>query len=194
LSCQSSDQWPVRTVAHGVGPGNLRAVVETAEGNPTTLTAFTRPAVSSVFVQGADECDTAYEIPSTGGRFEGNTANEYAQYDASCDYGGQGPGGAPDQLLQITLDEQTRVVLDATGSSYQTILVLRQADGCPGDEVEGACSVSYMATGATLPTYSYIDQVLDPGTYYIQLDGYNGDSGRWTLEVFTSPVTGDQDP
>lgn len=191
-ACESADTWPVRAVAHGVGPGSVRAVVETAEGKPTTLTAFTRPAVSSVFVQGSDDCSNVYEIPETGGRFEGNTANQYADFDGSCDYGGQPPGGAPDQILKLTLSEQRRVVLDATGSSYQAMLVLRQGDDCPGVELENGCSLSFSPSGSGAPFFSFIDQVLDPGTYYIQLDGFNGDSGRWALEVFTSSVSGDQ--
>jgi hypothetical protein len=189
-ACQSSDQWPVRTVAHGVGPGSLRAVAETQDGNPATITALTRPAVSSVFVQGADQCADAYEIPETGGRFEGNTANEYAEYDASCDYGGQPPGGAPEQMLKLTLATRRRVVLDASGSSYQTLIVVRNADTCPGDEIEGTCSVTYTGSGDTSFTYSFVDTVLDPGSYYLQIDGYNGDNGRWALEVFTSEVSG----
>jgi hypothetical protein len=188
-ACQSSDQWPVRAVAHRVGPGSVRAVVETSAGNPATLTAFTRPAVSSVFVQGADECADALAIPETGGRFEGNTANEYAQYEASCDYGGQGPGGAPEQMLTLTLTARRRVILDASGSSYRTLLVVRQTDGCPGDEVADTCSVTYTASGSDVPTFSFVDTTLDPGTYYVQIDGYNGDSGRWALEVFTSAVS-----
>jgi hypothetical protein len=178
-------------VAHGLGPGSVRAVLETAAGNPATLTAVTRPAVSSVFVAGADECADAYAIPADGGRFEGNTANQYAQYDASCDYGGQSPGGGPEQMLKLTLEERRRVVIDASGSSYQTLVVLRNADTCPGDEVENTCALTFTPSAGEGPTYSFIDTVLDPGSYYIQIDGYNGDSGRWTLEVFTSPVSED---
>ena len=190
-ACQSSSQAPVRAVAHGLGPGSARAVIETAAGNPATLTAFTRPAVSSVFVAGADECGDAYAIPAEGGRFEGNTANQYAQYDASCDYGGQSPGGGPEQMLKLTLEERRRVVIDANGSSYQTLVVLRNADTCPGEELESTCSLTFAASSGDAPTYSFIDTVLDPGSYYVQIDGYNGDNGRWALEVFTSAPSGD---
>jgi hypothetical protein len=191
-TCRSSDQWPVRAVAHGVGPGPLRAVVETAQGKPATITAFTRPAATSVFVQGADECDDAFEIPSSGGRFEGNTDNQYAEYDVSCDYGGQAAGGAPEQLLRLVLPERRRVILDATGSNYQTILAIRRGDGCPGEEIPDTCAVTYTASHADVPTFSFVDAELDAGTYLIQLDGYNGDKGRWALEVFTAQVNGDQ--
>jgi hypothetical protein len=189
-ACQSYSGAPVRAVAHALGPGDVRAVIETAAGNPATLTAFTRTAVSSVFVAGADECEDAYEIPEAGGRFEGNTANQYAQYDASCDYGGQSPGGGPEQMLKLTLEERRRVVIDASGSGYQTLVVVRKADTCPGDEVESTCSLTFTPSAGAAPTYSFIDTVLDPGSYYIQIDGYNGDNGRWTLEVFTSPSSG----
>jgi len=191
-TCRASDQWPVRAVAHGVGPGPVRAVVETAQGKPATITAFTRPAATSVFVQGADVCDDAFEIPASGGRFEGNTDNQFADYDVSCDYGGQGVGGAPEQLLRLVLTARSRVVLDASGSNYQTILAIRSADGCPGEEVPDACSVTYTAGNDDEPTFSFVDAELDPGTYLVQIDGYNGDKGRWALEVFTAQVNGDQ--
>jgi hypothetical protein len=189
-ACSSSGQTPVRAVAHGLGPGSVRGIVESAAGNPTTLTAFTRPAANSVFVQGADECSDAYEIPPDGGSFQGNTANQYAQYDVSCDYGGQSPGGAAEQMLKLTLEDRRRVVIDASGSSYQTIVVVRHADTCPGDELEGTCSLTF-SSSSTSTSYSFIDTVLDPGSYFIQVDGYNGDSGRWSLEVFTNPMSGD---
>ena len=191
-TCRSSDQWPVRAVAHGVGPGSLRAVVETAESKPTSITAFTRPAANSVFVQGADECSDAFEIPVSGGRFEGNTSNQYADYETSCDYGGQDVGGAPEQILKLVLPERRRVVLDANGSNYQTILVIRRGDACPGEEVADTCSVSYTASGADVPSFSFVDAELEPGTYFIQVDGYNGSKGRWALEVFSARVSGDQ--
>jgi hypothetical protein len=71
------------------------------------------------------------------------------------------------------------------------LVVVRNADTCPGDEIEGTCSVAYVASGASVYTQSFIDTVLDPGSYYVQIDGYNGDAGRWALEVFTSAVSAD---
>jgi hypothetical protein len=187
--CQGSEQWPVRAVAHGLEPGSIRAVVETARGNPTTLTALTRPAQSSVFVQFADECEDAFELPATGGRFEGNTGNQYADYDASCDYGGAPPGGAPEQMLKLTLDEPRRVVLDSSFSNYVTMLAVRKADACPGEQIAGGCVITYNVSGADEPSYAFIDTVLEAGSYFIQIDGYNGDKGRWVLEVFTREVS-----
>jgi hypothetical protein len=182
LSCRRSDDWPVRTVARGVGPGSIRAVVETALGNPTTLTAFLRPAAETVLVHRADDCSDALEIPETGGRFEGNTLNAFADFGASCDYGGQPAGGAPEQLLVLTLTRARRVVFDLLGSNYDTLLVVRDGSSCPGNEIFGACSPG------TLASRSFLDVNLEAGTYYLQVDGYNGASGAWTLEVFSSEL------
>ena len=182
LSCRRSNDWPVRTVAHGVGPGIVRAVVETAGGNPTTLTAFVRPASEPVLVHRADDCTEAFEIPEIGGRFAGNTGNVVADFEASCDYGGQPFGGAPDQLLAFTVTEPRRMVFDLLGSDYDTLMVLRDGSSCPGSEIFGSCSVGYQAGR------SFLDITLEPGDYLLQIDGWNGASGAWTLEVFSAEL------
>jgi hypothetical protein len=66
------------------------------------------------------------------------------------------------------------------GSSYATLLVVRRDDGCPGSEVSGGCSLG------TRDSRSFLDLTLDPGAYNVQIDGYNGASGKWALEVFTA--------
>jgi hypothetical protein len=180
LSCRASESWPVRTVARGVGPGSLRAVVETSQGAPTTLTVFQRPAAQTVLVPRADDCTNAFEIPENGGRFQGNTQNFFADFDASCDYGGQPRGGAPDQLLSLTLSRRRRMVFDLAGSDYDTLLVVRNATSCPGNEITGACAVGYITAR------SFLDMELDAGAYYVQIDGYNGASGAWSLDVWSA--------
>jgi hypothetical protein len=181
LSCGASGVWPLRTVAHDVPEGGVRAVVESAGGGPVSLTAFRRPAANTTAVLRADECDDAVEVPESGGRFEGNTGNQYADYAASCDYGGQTGAGGPDQMLHLVLTERRRVVFDMQGSSYDTLLTVRRDDGCPGKEIEGTCSVGY------LDSRSFLDVTLDEGAYNVQIDGYNGENGKWVLEVFTAP-------
>jgi hypothetical protein len=181
LACASSGTGaPLRTVAHGVGPGSLRAVVETAFGMPASVTAFTRPAGNPLFVHRGDVCEDAVVIPPEGGRFEGTTANAYADYDTSCDFGGQDAGGAPDQLLRLVLPERRRMVFDMQMSMYDTMLVLRDGASCPGREVAGTCSPGYV-TGR-----SFLDAVLPAGAYWVQIDGYDGERGRWILEVFSA--------
>jgi hypothetical protein len=180
LACETSWMFPVRAVAHDVPKGSVRAIVESRLGSPASLTAFIRPTTNGAAVLRADSCSEAVEIPETGGRFEGNTANLFADYSASCDYGGVTGAGAPDQMLHLVLPKARRVVFDMQGSNYDTLVTVRRDDGCPGKEIEGACAVGYV-TGR-----SFLDVTLEAGEYNVQIDGYDGASGRWVLEVFTA--------
>jgi hypothetical protein len=172
----------VRTVARGLPAGKVRAVVESLSGKPVAVTAFRRPAAESVFVPRADECEDAVLIPEEGGRFEGTTQNAYADYTASCDYGGREPPGAPDQMLKLELEKPRRMVFDMGQSSYDTLLVLRDASDCPGSEITGTCAPGYV------DARSYLDVELPAGSYWVQIDGYDGDSGRWVLDVFSTEL------
>jgi hypothetical protein len=72
------------------------------------------------------------------------------------------------------------MVFDMQMSMYDTMLVLRDAASCPGREVAGTCSPGYV-TGR-----SFLDAVLPAGSYWVQIDGYDGERGRWVLEVFSA--------
>jgi hypothetical protein len=161
-----------------VGPGEFRAVAETERGIETAIELFTRPATPTTLVHRSDECEDAVLIPETGGRFEGNTANAFADYEASCDVGGQSAFGAPEQMLRLALSERRRVVFDLAGSAYDTLIVLREASECPGTELTNTCVPGYV------DGRSFLETVLEPGEYWVQIDGFNGESGKWTLEVF----------
>lgn len=178
LTCGTSSRSPNRAARHNVSPGSYRVVAETFRANPVAITALTRPAAPPVFVAFADTCDQAINIPSEGGFFQGNTANVDADYDASCDLGGQAQGGAPDQMLRLVLTEPRRVVFDMKGSPHNTLLNVRRGPDCPGDELAQACAAGFVADK------SYLDLDLEPGEYFVQVDGYQGSSGPWQLEVF----------
>jgi hypothetical protein len=175
--CGKGSSSPVRASLRGVPAGSYRAVVETVLGNPVEVTAFVRPAVPPTLVPFADTCGNATAIPETGGFFQGSTSNASADYSAGCDVTGVPPGGAPDQMMKFTLSQKKRVVFDMQGSGYATLLDVRRGETCPGLEMPGACSAGY------LPLRSYLDLTLDPGTYWVQVDGYGSDQGIWFLDV-----------
>jgi hypothetical protein len=177
LVCASSGLSPVRASKHNVPAGSYRVVAESLNAQDVELTAFVRDALPPTLVPFADGCADAFPIPETGGFFQGNTANASADYSAGCDQGGISGGGARDQMLTLTLTATKRVVLDMTGSGYNTILDVRKGPTCPGTEVPMACAVGY--TNAR----SYLDLVLDAGTYFLQIDGYVLDEGPWFLDV-----------
>jgi Putative metal-binding motif len=177
LACNSGGQSPVRAAKHGVPPGLYRVVVESLNAQDTHVTAFTRPALPPTLVPFADGCADAVTIPPEGGFFEGNTANASADFNTGCDNGGLPQGGAPDQLLMLTIPATKRVIFDMAGSSYNTIVDVRKGPACPGAEVPMACAVGYSADR------SFLDLTLSAGTYYVQIDGFSLDSGNWFLDV-----------
>lgn len=171
-----------RQVRYGVPAGRYHAVIESAQGNPVGLTWFERPALAPVSVPFADNCGAPLKIPEAGGRFVGNTSNAFPDFTAGCDVGGLSDGGAPDQMLELDLTEPRRVIFDMQGSSYPTMLSVREGDFCPGVELPRACAPGYPATR------SYLDLDLQAGRYFVQIDGYNGASGAWQLDVFSAPL------
>ncbi len=178
VSCETGGRSPVRTAARGLEPGSVLVVSESEQANPTQLTALVRTASPPVLVAFADDCDQAVEIPSTGGFFQGNTSNATADYEAGCDVGGRDTDGARDQMLRLELETTRRVVFDMQGSGYRTLLSVRRGPECPGLEVVDGCAAGYVAGR------SFLDLVLQPGEYFVQVDGYSGDSGPWFLDVF----------
>jgi Putative metal-binding motif len=171
-----------RTLRYGLAAGTYRAVIESARGNPVGLSWFERPAVAAVTVPFADNCDELVTIPELGGRFSGNTSNAFPDFSGGCDVGGQSEGGAPDQILKLSLSVARRVIFDMQGSAYATMLSVRQGQFCPGVELPFACAPGYPASR------SYLDLDLQAGDYFVQIDGYDGASGAWKLDVFTAPL------
>jgi hypothetical protein len=178
LACQAGPSNPLRAIARGVASGSYRAVIESQNGTPLTIEALLRRAGPPSAVPFADACGSAITIPAEGGFFQGNTANLGADFEASCDRGGQLSGGAPDQLLRLSLTESKRVVLDMQASEYETLLNVRRGAVCPGAEVVRGCAAGYQ-TGR-----SFLDLVLEAGEHFVQIDGYDGSSGPWSLDVF----------
>jgi hypothetical protein len=177
LVCTPGAPSPLRAPRNNVPAGEYRVVAESLQSKPIQVTAFVRPAVAPVLVPFADGCADAVDIPETGGRFQGTTSNATADFNAGCDLGGVPQGGARDQLLRLVLSSTKRVVFDMTGSGYTTLLDVRQGPDCPGDEVVFGCGIGFY-TGRT-----FLDLVLDAGTYYVQIDGYNQEAGPWFLNV-----------
>ena len=178
LACESSSRSPVRAALHDVAAGDYRVAIETEQGNPTRLTAFTRPAQAPTYVVFADTCDETQPIGPYGGFYQGNTANAGAQYGAGCDQAGGSAEGAPEQMLRLDLTEKKRVVLDMRGSGYRTLLNVRKGPDCPGTEMVNACGVGFYTQR------TFLDLYLEAGVYWVQVDGYYGETGPWFLDVF----------
>ncbi|MBN2197114.1 MAG: putative metal-binding motif-containing protein [Polyangiaceae bacterium] len=181
LICASGRESPVRALARDIGRGTYSVVVESQDGIPVEVTVLSHPARAPLLVAFSDTCDDATAVPPSGGAFFGNTVGATNDYSASCDYGRPNGSGAPDQILSLSLEDRRRIVIDAAASGFSTVIGMRRGPDCPGEELPLACSAGYG------PGRSFLDLVVDPGEYWIQVDGYDGASGAWALDVFVAP-------
>jgi hypothetical protein len=143
---------------------------------------LTRPTATATNVgTTSDDCKAPVSIAQTGGFYTGDTTMAVADFDAGCDVAGEPPGGAPDQILKLVLAQPQHVVFDMSGSVYATILDVRQGAMCPATEMPDGCYVGFGASR------SFLDEELQAGTYWVQIDGYNGTKGAWNLDVRVLP-------
>jgi hypothetical protein len=176
LACAQNVGVLARASHSGLLAGQYAVVVESAQGLPATLIAAVRPPGAPTLIPSSDSCGDSVSIGAAGGFFQGNTSNAAADFSASCDFATN--VGAPDQLLRFVLEEPRRVIFDMRGSDFDTLLNVRRGPACPGEEVEGACSV--LGGGDR----SFLDLDLEAGEYFVQIDGYAGAGGNWFLNVF----------
>ena len=172
---------PQRVSARKVPAGSYRVIVADELAQNVQLTVLVRPSVAPTDVGLSDSCVTPFTMPAAGGFFIGDTTNSSADFNAGCDAPGQPIGGAKDQIVQLTLAQKQRVVFDMIGSSFTTILDVRQGPTCPATEIPNACYVGFTAGR------SFLDLTLNAGTYWVQIDGYNGERGPWQLDTRVLP-------
>ena len=172
---------PQRVSARNLPAGSYRVAIADELGQTAQLSVLVRPYLAPTNVGLSDNCVTPFALPAGGGFFTGDTTNSTADFNAGCDAPGQAIGSAKDQIMKLDLTQKQRVVLDMSGSFFTTLLDIRKGAACPGSEVPGACYIGFSASK------SFLDLTLDPGTYWVQIDGYNGDRGPWFLDLRVLP-------
>jgi hypothetical protein len=117
-----------------------------------------------------DTCGDAVAIDGPGS-WHASTAGYTNDYSGDC------AGRGPDAVFIFHLEESACVEIDTAGSSFDTVLYVRAAD-CYGIEV--ACNDDAWGLGLQ----SRIRMDLEPGLYYLFLDGWHaGASGNYTLNM-----------
>jgi hypothetical protein len=172
---------PQRVSKRNLAAGSYRVVIADELGQTAQLSVLVRPAVPPTSVGSSDNCASAFDVPWAGGFFTGDTTGSVADFNAGCDAPGQSYNGAKDQIMRLALAQPRRVVMDMSGSAYTTILDVREGPACPATEVPKAC---YVGLGASK---SFLDLPLPSGTYWLQVDGFNGEAGPWNLDVRVLP-------
>lgn len=177
LACSVADS-PSRVRARNLASGSYRAVVVDRLGRSGSLDTLVRPTAAPVVASSSDACTSnVVVIPPEGGFFTGDTTSAMNDFSSGCDQAGS--TGSPDVVMRLDLTAAKRVVLDMQGSTYTTLLSVRSGVQCPGLEDSTTCNVGFGAGR------SFLDHEFSAGTYWIIVDGFNGESGHFELDVRT---------
>lgn len=178
-----SNGFAPRTRLRGLAAGTYWVVVESQTTGAYSIEVdAVVPPVVSVAASGNDLCGTAWVVPETGGLFTGSTVgflDDFHTSSATCAFT---TATAPDVAFRLDLTTARRVVATTEGSSFDTVLYVHR-DFCNRGGLELYCNDD----GPGIGTRSIIERVLDPGTYYFVIDGYNMFySGDYVFEVLVS--------
>jgi hypothetical protein len=130
-----------------------------------------------------DTCEQPLELAPQGTQtITGDTSLAGDDLEGSCV-----GAGAPDRVYTFTLAQQTSI--DAQSTGFDTGLYLRSA--CDDAGAELACNDDDDPPGEL---GSRVTATLDPGTYYLVVDGFDGEAvGGYTLTVTFACVGEDAD-
>ncbi len=156
--------------------GTYYLLVEASSGPSTSVTVEATDPLSSTSVSGNGTCDKARAIGQGTALYQGNTVGLGDNYLAfMCN----SVISAPDAFYKLTLSESKNVTLSTEGSSFRTELAI--LDGTCSVQAETVCDDDSGDGNA-----GFIQRTLGAGTYYIVVDGKDGASGDYFLEVVTN--------
>lgn len=159
---QGAGDFLAATWAGGAAGGSAPA---TGDGGAATAT-------------GAGTCESP--IPITVGTVSGNTHQGESEHAGSCV-----SSSSSEIVYLLDVQRRQRVVLEVD-ATFDSVLYLRR-DACADDQAEVACNDD-ANTGAgskrsASNRASRLDEVLEPGKYWVFVDGYNTDAGGYRLKT-----------
>jgi hypothetical protein len=117
---------------------------------------------------GRGTCATPLPL-QVGQAVRGSTAQGQSSMTGSCIRGGE----APEMVYALTVERRAQVAVTIT-SDYDGALYLLGA--CGEMRTEIACNDDDPSTSR-----SHVEATLDPGTYFVVVDGYGAESGQYEL-------------
>jgi hypothetical protein len=112
------------------------------------------------------------------GTVSGSTTRGESANAGSCD-----KSDAREIVYVLEVPQRQRVTLDVE-ARYDSVLYVRK-DDCSDESAEVECNDDAPNGGRTR---SRIERVLEPGKYFVFVDGYNQEQGSYKLTVTTSDV------
>lgn len=173
-------------------PAKYTLVVKMAQGSGEFVTATwagaagaapaTAPATSSTAIAtGAGTCESP--IPLAAGTVTGNTRRGESEHAGSCV-----SSSSSEIVYELDLARRARVSLDVD-ATYDSVLYLRR-DACADEENEIACNddAGGPSKRSSNNRSSRVDEVLDPGKYFVFVDGYGTEAGSYRLKADVADV------
>ncbi|MFT5357003.1 MAG: hypothetical protein ACI9KE_004233, partial [Polyangiales bacterium] len=145
-----------------MGTGEQTPPLEQTDGRTTSV----QPA-SGVFM-GAGTCEAPLALV-LGVPFAGNTDGGASTLTASC-----GDEGAPENVHVLQIQTRTQVTI-RVAAHFDSVLSMTL--GCGPGVRELACNDDFNHE----QNRSRISQLLEPGTYFLVVDGFDGESGPYTI-------------
>ena len=157
---QGSGSFVSATWAGGLGGSGL--VATAASGNPSVA-------------QAPGTCESP--LPLAAGTVSGNTAHGESENDGTCS-----KTASKEIVYRLEVHERQRAGIEVH-ADFDTVLYVRKED-CAEAAAEIACNDDV----GNDQTRSRVDLVLEPGTYFVFVDGFNGDSGTYRLTTTLADV------
>lgn len=161
------------------GAGEFAAA--TWAGGPAAPSVATTPE-TALAQAGAGTCDSP--LPLVVGATTGHTRRGEAENSSGC-----ANSEAKELVYKLDVARRQRVVVEVD-PQFDSVVYLRK-DGCADTENEIACNddaTSGSGKRGSSSKGSRLDEVLDPGTYWVFVDGYGAEAGSFRMNVQIADV------
>jgi hypothetical protein len=164
-----------------VAPGDYYLVVESPDPANFTIKLDLLPRTIPMPVTDNDTCGKAIEIPPSGGLFTGDTLTMLNDYEALCG----GNARSKDAAFHLTLPMRSRVKASLE-APFDAVLYRFTGEGAATckSKAESVCNDD----GGQGDHNSLLSELLEAGSYYYIVDGFNdNNAGKYLFEVTVAP-------
>ena len=167
-------------VKMAAGAGDFMAA--TWSGGTTSPHPSSGASASAVATVGTGTCEAPY--PLSLGATIGNTRRGEADHAGGC-----ASSESKELVYRLEVTRRQRVTIEVD-PQFDSVLYVRK-ESCADAEAEVVCnddSTSGAGKRGTSSKGSRVDEVLDPATYYVFVDGYGAESGPFHMNVTVADV------